>query len=451
MASQPASDVTTSDETTRQSEQRNRRGGRAAPVGLAASMMVSACMFGSPNARTAAGILPRAPAEVGRCHVAAGLSSPLVTEWPASEKANLEVLLTAGAVAVAYSGCSMRVLADCRVRGVYRWTRTTPSTDSLEINDADELFAKLPLGAASLEGELKRSGKLSVQTMVAGQLRLDDGNVADIPKEGPCAQATHVVSALSLGAFALKAGGTGKAEAGITVATVGTGIKHEKSADLLRSAGDFDTCSTGTDQGPAANCASPIQAFLTAIPGRAEEDGPPGTLKVDFVSSNASSRWDVYADDRVICTTPCAQWVSAEHPIMLRAREEAFGGKPDRVQVPNLLAHAGEGRVQLQAHPTARGELATGITFTALSGLGVITGVALGSVGCLAGKGDGLCNAGLISLGAGLPLLAGSIWLITDAMPKAEVIPPDGGLLFVDARGARPHVVWGPGVVSGTF
>jgi hypothetical protein len=36
-------------------------------------------------------------------------------------------------------------------------------------------------------------------------------------------------------------------------------------------------------------------------------------------------------------------------------------------------------------------------------------------------------------------------------MPKAEVIPPDGGLLFVDARGARPHVVWGPGVVSGTF
>jgi hypothetical protein len=409
----------------------------------AVPLLLSACVFGPPGTQAGA-LLPRAPAEVGRCHVAAGQSSPLVTEWPASEKANLEVLLVRGAVAVAYSGCSMRVLADCSVRGVYQWTRTTPATDSLEINDADELFAKLPLGAASLEGELKRSGKLSVQTMVAGQLRLDGGSVADVPKEGPCAQATHVVSALSLGAFALKAAGARNAEASVTVATIGSGIKGEKSADLLRSAGDFDTCSSGTDQGPSPNCASPIQAFLTPIPGRAEEEGPPGTLKVDFVSANPSSRWDVYADDRVICTTPCAQWVSAERPIMLRAREEAFGASPDRVQVPNLLAHAGEGRVQLQAHPTARGELAAGITFTALSGMAVVTGIALGSVGCLAGQGAGLCNAGEITLGAGLPLLAGSIWMITDAMPKAEVLPPDGGVLIVDARGPQQRRVWGP-------
>jgi hypothetical protein len=424
---------------------RNDAPARARARGVLAAavpFVLSACMFGSPGAPAA--LLPRAPAEVGRCHVAAGQSSPLVTEWPASEKANLEVLLRTGTVAVAYAGCSMRVLADCRVRGVYQWTRTTPATDSLDINDADELFAKLPLGAASLEGELKRSGKLSVQTMVAGQLRLDGGSVSDIPSEGPCAQATHVVSALSLGAFALKAGGTRDAEAGVTVASIGSGIKHEKSADLLRSAGDFDSCSTGTDQGPSANCASPIQAFLTPIPGRAEEEGPPGTLKVDFVSANPSSRWDVYADDRVICTTPCAQWVSAERPIMLRAREEAFMASPDRVQVPNLLAHAGEGRVQLQAHPTSRGELATGITFTALSGMAVVTGITLGSIGCLAGKGAGLCDAGLYTLVGGLPVLAGSIWMITDAMPKAEVLPPDGGVLIVDARGPQQRPVWGP-------
>ena len=52
--------------------------------------------------------------------------------------------------------------------------------------------------------------------------------------------------------------------------------------------------------------------------------------------------------------------------MMLRAREDAFGGAPDKVRVLNLLDHAGEGRLQLQAHPTARGQLATGITFTAL-------------------------------------------------------------------------------------
>ena len=75
---------------------------------------------------------------------------------------------------------------------------TTPATDSLEINDADELFAKLPLGAASLEGELKRSGKLSVKTMVVGPAAPGGADAGDVPREGPCAQATHIVT----GAFA---------------------------------------------------------------------------------------------------------------------------------------------------------------------------------------------------------------------------------------------------------
>ena len=407
--------------------------GRLAIYASLVLALAGACAVETPAMR-ARGLLPRAPAEQGRCQVAASQSSPLVTEWPASEKANLEVLLRTGPVAVAYTGCSMRVLSECRLRGGYRWTRTTPSTDSLEINDADELYAKLPLGAVSLEGELKRSGKLSVQTVVAGQLRVDGADVGDVPHEGPCAQATHIVTALSLGAFALKAGGSKEAEAGAGVTSIGEAnvkIKGERSADLLRSAGDFDSCGAGTDQGPHENCASPIQAFLAPIPGRTEEEGPPGSMKVDFVSANPASRWDVYADDRVICTTPCAQWVSAERPVMLRAREEAFMQAPDRVQIPNLLAHAGEGRLQVQAHPTARGELAAGITFTALSGMTVLTGIALGSIGCLAGQSHGMCTAGLITLGAGTPLLAGSIWMITDSMPRAEIIPADAGQLYV--------------------
>ena len=139
--------------------------------------------------------------------MAASQSSPLVTEWPASEKANLEVLLRNGTVAVAYSGCAMRLLPECRVNGEYHWQRTTPASDSLDINDADELFAKLPLGAASLESELKRSGKLSVKTTVSGQLRLENAALTEVPREGPCAQATHLLTGLSLGAFALTAGG----------------------------------------------------------------------------------------------------------------------------------------------------------------------------------------------------------------------------------------------------
>jgi hypothetical protein len=395
-------------------------------------------------------VLPRAPAEQAKCRVAASQSSPLVTEWPASEKANLEVLLRNGTVAVAYSGCSMRLLPECRVRGEYHWQRTTPATDSLEINDSDELFAKLPLGAASLEGELKRSGKLSVQTTVAGQLRLENANVGEIPREGPCAQATHIMSGLSLGAFALKAGGQKDAKASASITLGDAGMKTERSADLLRSAGDAESCSQGTNESPHVNCASPIQAFLTPLPGRTEEEGPPGTVKVDFVSADANSRWDVYADDVVICTTPCEKYVSAERPVMLRARDEPFMGSPDRVRVLNLLDHSGEGRLQLQAHHTARGELATGITFSAISGMGVLTGITLTGAGYGMGE-SGMGKAGLITLGVSIPAALGSVWLILDSRARAEVVPNDGGPTLLARRSFRPHLVWGPNFVAGTF
>jgi hypothetical protein len=403
------------------------------------------------SAEKARSVLPRVPAEQAKCRVAASQSSPLVTEWPASEKANLEVLLRNGTVAVAYSGCSMRLLPECHLPGEYHWQRTTPSTDSLEINDADELFAKLPLGAASLESELKRSGKLSVQTTVSGQLRLQNAAVDNVPREGPCAQATHIMSGLSLGAFALKAGGAKDTKLGASITLGEAGAKTERSADLLRSAGDADTCAQSTNDSPHVNCASPIQAFLTPLPGRTEEEGPPGTVKVDFVSADANSRWDVYADDVVICTTPCERYVSAERPVMLRAREESFMGTPDRVGVHNLLDHSGEGRLQLQAHHTARGELATGITFTTFSGMAAITGIALTGVGYGADH-PTMGKAGLITMAVSLPALAGSIWLILDSRARAEIVPNDGGpTLLVRRDRTRPRLDWGPGFVSGTF
>jgi hypothetical protein len=399
---------------------------------MALALGAAGCAIGTANVRP---MLPQAPIAEGggKCQVAASQSSPLVTEWPASEKANLEALMRGGAVAVAYSGCSMRVLPQCRLRGGYGWQRTTPATDKLEINDADDLYAKLPLGAASLEGELKRSGKLTVETVVAGQLKLDGIGPNDVPADGPCAQATHVVGALSIGAFELSAAGETTASLDASVKVVEAKGERSRSAGRLRSAGDFNACSSGTDGSPAPNCASPIQVFLWALPGRGvAEEGPPGTIKVDFISGNPSSRWDVYSDDQVICTTPCERWVRPERPIMLRAREEAFMAAPDRVQVTNLLDQAAAGTVQLQAHPTARGQLAAGITFTSLSGMAVLTGISLAGVGCSMSDHAGMCNAGLITLGAGGVALAGSIWMITDSMPRAQVIA-------------------GPGMIAGTF
>jgi len=225
---------------------------------LAAGLAVG-CGSAIPRAHA-----PEAP-DTGqaKCSVAASSSNPLVTEWPASEKANLELRLRDGAVAVAYSGCELRLVPDCNLGGQYRWQRTTVSTDALEVRDADELYAKLPIGAAALEGELNQSGRLAVKTTVAGQMRL----FGQAPPQAPqaCWNATHVVSAMSVGAFTLRSGESQGARAGVDtpIGDVGAGTKSEES--LMREAGDSARCSEATDAGAHAECRSPIQLFLTPI------------------------------------------------------------------------------------------------------------------------------------------------------------------------------------------
>jgi hypothetical protein len=416
---------------------------------LVLALLIAGC---APRLPAGGPTLPQAMSMMtggGKCRVAASQTSPLVTEWPASEKANLEVLLREGAVAVAYSGCSMRLLPQCHLRGRYIWQRTTPASDNLEINDEDELYARLPLGAASLEGELKRAGKLTVQTIVAGQLKLDAEAAPEPPAEGPCAQATHLLAALSVGAFTLSAGGSSSLRASASVSALETGASSARSASVVRGAGDPATCGSGTAEAPAPNCASPIQAFLWPLRGRVADEGPPGTVKVEFVSGNPASRWDVYADDQVICTTPCARWVNPGRPVMLRTREGGFLTPSDRVLVPNLLGHPGQLHLQLHAHGTANGELATGITFTSLSGMAVLAGTTLTALGCGGGR-SGMCEGGLISLGAGGVALAGSIYLILDSRAHARLVPGDEGGTTL-ARVRPPRLLVGPGFLAGRF
>jgi hypothetical protein len=384
-------------------------------------------------------ILPAStPAEGAKCKAAASQASPLVTEWPASEKANLEALLMQGTVAVAYSGCSMRVLPQCRPKGHYNWQHTTPTADVISINNEDELYSKLPLGAVSLEAELKRHGNLEMKTVVSGQVRLVEANPADVGTEGECAQATHILGALSIGAFTLSRAASGEGKAGVEVAeTANAGIKGTRKQELMRAAGVPDSCGESTDEAPHPNCRSPIQAFLWAIPGRGAIEGPPGTVKTDFVSASANGRWDVYIDDQVVCTTPCSKFVDPNRPILLRARDDGLPGMgPDKIQLQGLGDAAGS--VQLQAHPTSRGELVSGITFTGFGGMSVIAGIALMGVGCGDGFSDSKCEGGTIAFTVGGLVTAGAIWLILDSLPKADIVP-----------GVRAWIT--PGGVVGVF
>ena len=205
------------------------------------------------------------PTPLARCQVAASQEQPLVTEWPASYKARLEALLLEGAVAVEYLGCELRIVDQCKVPGSYAWKKTTLSTDTTDIRNEDELYAKLPLGAVGLSGDLKTAGTLHVQTTVAGQMRLVGKAVEDAFGGAECSQATHLVTALSIGAFKLIAGGEVSGGAGVEVGSAGVRGSGSQSKSVLRAAGDPDRCKDATATEPSAECRSPIQIFLTPI------------------------------------------------------------------------------------------------------------------------------------------------------------------------------------------
>jgi hypothetical protein len=204
------------------------------------------------------------PTPLAKCQVAASHEQPLVTEWPASYKARLEALLHEGAVAVEYSGCELRIVDTCRIPGSYAWKKTTLSTDTTDIRDEDDLYAKLPLGAVSLEGQLKTSGSLHVQTTVSGQMQLV-GTVGEATSGAECSRATHLVTALSVGAFKLVAGGDVKAGAGVETHGVGVHGSGSESKSIVRAAGDPASCERATKDEPSGECRSPIQIFLTPI------------------------------------------------------------------------------------------------------------------------------------------------------------------------------------------
>lgn len=229
-----------------------------------ASFALLAC-HGAPVAE---GVMPNQghdTSQLARCSVAASHDQPLVTEWPAPYKARLEALLAEGAVAVEYSGCELRIVDRCKVPGSYAWKRTTLSRDTTDIHDEDDLYTKLPLGAVTLSGQLKVSGSLHVETTVAGQLQLIGKAAQDATTGAECTSATHLVTALSVGAFKLVSGGNVAGSAGVEVAGMGGAGSAAQSKSVLRSAGDPARCEHTTKDSPDEACKSPIQIFLTPI------------------------------------------------------------------------------------------------------------------------------------------------------------------------------------------
>jgi hypothetical protein len=145
--------------------------------------------------------------------------------------------------------------------------------------------------------------------------------------------------------------------------------------------------------------------------GMQGEPLPPGATRATFVSTG-ETRWDVRIDNNAVCTTPCAVVVGPLRYVTLHAQDRAS----TRLAVGYLAA----GDVLVQAQPRAEGAFATGVTFTALSGMGLATGITLTAVGCSTDRST-MCSAGLITGAASAVGLYLSIDLLRRALPRVHV------------------------------
>ncbi len=202
-----------------------------------------------------------------KCGVKTSSDKPLVIEWPAAERAALEARATKGLVAVRYSGCEMEVLTTCSAAGAYEYVGLTQKTEGVRITNTDQLYAKLPIGAAGLESKLERAGQLNVDMTIVGRREANESVFNERDLDGRCDDATHVITGLTVGSFSFYTGKSAEIGAGASVGNVGAGVGSSTDQQVLKTDGDVTSCTSAgtTDTAPPEGCGALLRVEVVPI------------------------------------------------------------------------------------------------------------------------------------------------------------------------------------------
>jgi hypothetical protein len=399
-----------------------------------------------------------------KCGVKKSQSEPLVVEWPSAARAKLEALSRTGVVAVRYQGCEMEVLASCSAPGKYGYTAITPKHDHVAIKNQDDLYAAIPLGAAHLEGKLESAGELDVDMAIVGRYASDRAVVRADELQGPdCGKATHVVSALEVGAFDFYAGAGTSVGASAGGLGAGGGGNAKASKELLNSDGRMNGCDAAStsDGKPPDGCGAILRLEVVPL-GEAKRETPaaPAPAAKDQTGATAA----VGAGGEVELTVPDKEYafnVSVDAGgKTYTCSEPATYYKPCRLQgLPEGRAHvkisgtstferdipvSADGRTNVQiAHRGASYEIVMA-SVTAVGGgmiaFGFLNGPGLSSSGS-GSDGTVVLNIVLVTIGGtlalvGLPAFIGGLLSEHDAV---VIESPGKGTEIA----GKPRLEWG--------
>jgi hypothetical protein len=262
---------------------------------LLAIVAMSACHAGSARQ------LLKSPAYDPKgqttCHAEASPAQPLIVEWPSAARGMLEAIVEGhkSVAVVRYEGCTMTVLSGCTAPGTIEYVAyKNLKKDEQRITTEDELYASLPVGAASLAGKLERAGELDVDMVLIGQYEADTPqSIALADLKGTCEGATHVVRTVTVGAFDFHTGATAKVGGGAKVNVLGVGAGGSSSADeeTIAEDGSVEACmaARSVDKDPPDNCGALVRLEVAPI-------GPPRSSRVEVgsrapASQPSTSQW----------------------------------------------------------------------------------------------------------------------------------------------------------------
>lgn len=204
-----------------------------------------------------------------RCEDAQQHLRPLVVEWTAPDRAALEAQARQGQLVVHYEGCKLEVLRRCRApeQFTYAYTAITPKDEVVTIENADQLYAAIPLGAVELEGKLASSGQLRAEMRIVGEYGVAGEPPALDQLQGECDGATHVVAALTVGAFRFEAGAKHAAGASAKVMGAGAGAETSRSEGTLSQDGTPSACESSKrgDGAPPEGCGALLRIELAPV------------------------------------------------------------------------------------------------------------------------------------------------------------------------------------------
>jgi formylglycine-generating enzyme required for sulfatase activity len=223
-------------------------------AGCPASPSLSALPSLTPRGETRAVIVPVA-------------AHPLVVDWSAADRAALQAAASRGLVVVRFDAGKVEPLFQCSAAGKYAYYATERKAQVETFKTEAELSVSLPLGAVGFAAALRATGNVSVAMNVVGTLEATTAGAARDELDGSCAGATHVVAALTVGAFEVSAGTLEKASASASGA-VGGGSGHAQTRhEVLTRDGEPASCaqSTAADAAPPEGCGALLRIELSPL------------------------------------------------------------------------------------------------------------------------------------------------------------------------------------------